>query len=364
MWGKERQQEDHGVPETERLHDDHENDQLVSTEDEPPRQLVLLGQAQQALAAATSLDEIKDIRDKAEAARKYVESARLGLQMQNHAAEIKLRAERRAGQLLARLKLAGGDRKTEAAEQELTLEELGLTKHQSSRWQREATVPEDVFERFLQEANESALELTSQALLRLAREFTPSKNSGADEDLAEPDSEQVFQSLDQVRGSGLRFTCIYADPPLLDGEVESDAFGRHALSIEQLCELPVADVVEEQAHLHLWLGSDYLPSAERIMKAWGFEYRSSFVWIKPQGPIGGYWRLAHDFLLLGVRGELAFRERRALSWLRANRITHGRKPEKVRRVIQKVSPGPCLELFARKPVKGWAVCGDGLYEQQ
>lgn len=124
--------------------------------------------------------------------------------------------------------------------------------------------------------------------------------------------------------------------------------------------LPVLDLAEEQSHLHLWLPCDELFAAPAIFEAWGFEYRSSFVWVKPQGACGKFWRFAHDILLLGVRGDLPFRNRRVLSWSRANRIVHGEKPERVRRAIQQVSPGPYLELFARKPMKGWTVCGDGI----
>ncbi len=323
---------------------------------------MLLSQAQRALAEATSLDEIKDIRDKAEAARKYVESARLGLQLQNHAAEVKLRAERRAGQLLGKLRLAGGDRKSAGASDALTLEELGLTKHQSSRWQREAAVPEDVFERFLQKVNDSAMELTSRALLKIAREFAPRKSAGDAAQSAAAEADLVFGSLKDVCEAGVRFGCIYADPPLFCGGEESDVFGRSLLTIEQLCTLPVSEVAEKKAHLHLWLGSDDVPAAESIFNAWGFQYRSSFVWVQPQGATDKFWRIAHQFLLLGVRGELAFHEKSITSWLRANRLTHGRKPEKVRRLIEQVSPGPYLELFARKAMKGWTVCSDGIQQ--
>lgn len=64
-------------------------------------QLIYLNQARQALALAKSIDEVKNIRDKAEALRAYAKQAGMGLEMQNECAEIKLRAERRAGEMLA-----------------------------------------------------------------------------------------------------------------------------------------------------------------------------------------------------------------------------------------------------------------------
>ena len=74
--------------------------------------LTILEHASRSLAKAKTLDEIRSIRDKAEAARQYAKSAALGLQIQNFAAELKLRAERKAGGLLAEMSLRGGDRKS------------------------------------------------------------------------------------------------------------------------------------------------------------------------------------------------------------------------------------------------------------
>ena len=85
--------------------------------------LALLDQARHAIATAESMDEVKDIRDKAEAARKYAESASLGLEAQNYAAEVKLRAERKAGELIAQLKLHGGDRRSNDSDDRVTLEQ-------------------------------------------------------------------------------------------------------------------------------------------------------------------------------------------------------------------------------------------------
>jgi hypothetical protein len=84
----------------------------------------VLDQATRILADAKSLDDIKSIRDKAEAARTYIKAARLGLELQNRAAEVKLRAERKAGQFLKSLKLRGGDRKSKRQHASLKVAEL------------------------------------------------------------------------------------------------------------------------------------------------------------------------------------------------------------------------------------------------
>jgi hypothetical protein len=131
--------------------------------------LTVLDQASRILAKAKSLDEIKSIRDKAEAARTYVKAAKLGLALHNRAAEVKLRAERKAGEFLRSLRLRGGNRKSKRLDAPLKLENLGISRDQSKRWQRVATVTEKEFCGYLRAMNDQYREVTSAGLLRLAR---------------------------------------------------------------------------------------------------------------------------------------------------------------------------------------------------
>jgi hypothetical protein len=133
--------------------------------------LALISQASKALAEAKTLSEVKSVRDKAEAMRQYIRSIELGLEMQNHAAEIKLRAERKAGSMLAQASLCGGDRKSKSHDAILILADLGIDRYQSSRWQAAAAVPDEEFHRYLHAANEAKAELSTAGLLRVARKL-------------------------------------------------------------------------------------------------------------------------------------------------------------------------------------------------
>ena len=84
------------------------------------------------------------------------------------------------------------------------------------------------------------------------------------------------------------------------------------------------------------------------------------LWVKPQLGMGNYWRVSHEFLLLGVRGKLAFADRTVRSWQVARRTVHSRKPFLFRSLIERVSPGPYLELYGREeqPSSGWTVYGN------
>ena len=99
-----------------------------------PRELKVLDKLAHALAETRNLTEIKSLRDKAEAARKYAQSAALSLKIQNRAAELKLLAERRAGELLNELVAHGGNRRSSSHTENLKLSDLGIDHNQSSRW--------------------------------------------------------------------------------------------------------------------------------------------------------------------------------------------------------------------------------------
>ncbi|CAN5441982.1 MT-A70 family methyltransferase [soil metagenome] len=168
-------------------------------------------------------------------------------------------------------------------------------------------------------------------------------------------------SLYGLAATGAKFGCIYADPPWqYTNSAGRSASAKHyeGLSIKQLCALPVHELAADRAHCHLWTTNAFLLGAMEILDAWGFEYRSAFIWVKPQMGTGNYWRVSHEFMLLGVRGDMTFRDRSMKSWLEVPRTSHSAKPDAVRKLVERASPGPYLELFARSPVKGWTVFGN------
>lgn len=132
----------------------------------PSTHLAVLSQASQLLAEATTIDEVKFVRDKAEVVRSYIQAARMGLEAQNEAAEMRLRAERKAGAMLGSLKLHGGNHRSKSPRVTLKLEALGISRNQSVRWQRLAAISEAEFAKYLAAAKRDAQEITSSGLLR------------------------------------------------------------------------------------------------------------------------------------------------------------------------------------------------------
>lgn len=169
------------------------------------------------------------------------------------------------------------------------------------------------------------------------------------------------ERLETLIENNSAFGTIYADPPWPYENVASRGAAENhyrTMRVDAIAAFPVARLAADQAHLHLWTTNAFLFEAKRVIEAWGFTYKSCLVWIKPQLGNGNYWRVSHEFLLFGVRGNLTFSDKTQQSWICAERNQHSAKPAIFRRLIERVSPGPRLELFARRQAEGWTVWGD------
>lgn len=171
----------------------------------------------------------------------------------------------------------------------------------------------------------------------------------------------TLEDLQSLVGKS-QFGCIYADPPwLYDNQSTRASTSNHygGMTVDELCELPVKQLAAKDAHLHLWITNAFLFDAPRIFDAWGFEFRSSFVWVKPQMGIGNYWRNSHEIMLTAIRGNAKrFNDHSLMSWGEFKRTKHSAKPEEIREYIERASAGPYLELFGRRKAEGWTVWGN------
>ena len=339
-----------------------------------PRELILLSEASRALEQARTVDEVKDLRDKAEAVKAYARKAKLGHSIVVEASLIKVSAERKLGEMLQAAELAkaapGNQYTGKVAGNDTppTLEQLGISKSDSSRLQKIAGLPDTVFQKYLDDSTASQKEPTTAGLLRIAdQQSTTSRDKSRENQHSEPvgritnSSANAVADLDMLIREGRRFSTIYADPPWpYSNQGTRAATSKHypTMSVDSISDEPIPQLLTEQAHLHLWTTNGFLLEAFDVIEAWGFEYKSCLVWVKPQMGIGNYWRVSHEYCLLGVRGGLTFADRSQRSWIEEPRTKHSRKPDSVRQMIEQVSQPDYLELYGRQATKGWTVYGN------
>jgi N6-adenosine-specific RNA methylase IME4 len=141
------------------------------------------------------------------------------------------------------------------------------------------------------------------------------------------------------------------------------------MSFEEIANLPVEPLALPKSHLYLWSPNALVPEALTIMQAWGFTYKTNLVWYKirkdggPDGRgVGFYFRNVTELLLFGVKGRLRTLApaRRQVNIVLSHKHEHSRKPAAMHDLIERCSPGPWLELFARTRAAGWTQWGNEL----
>lgn len=177
--------------------------------------------------------------------------------------------------------------------------------------------------------------------------------------------------LPEVEGG---FQTLLADPPWRfrnrTGKVapEHRRLDRYStMDLPDIKALPVADVMAKNAHLYMWVPNALLPEGIAVMQAWGFRYVSNIVWAKRRkdgGPdgrgVGFYFRNVTELILFGVRGSMRTLPpaRSQVNMIETRKREHSRKPDEQYELIERCSPGPYLEMFARYAQPNWTVWGD------
>ena len=173
------------------------------------------------------------------------------------------------------------------------------------------------------------------------------------------------ETLEELIEAGRRFATIVLDPPWdWDDEEDHDQFGRGRpayalLPYEKLLDLPISELAEENAHLYLWITCRSLPKGFGLLREWGFRYITTLTWCKPTFGMGNYFRGSTEHVLFGVRGSLPLRRHDIGTWFQAERGPdgHSSKPQEFFDLVESCSPGPYLEMFARRERPGWMTWG-------
>jgi len=129
------------------------------------------------------------------------------------------------------------------------------------------------------------------------------------------------------------------------------------LTVAELASLPVGELAGPGSHLWLWTTNAFLRDGFDLVAGWGFRYLAPVVWVKPSGA-GNWFVHRTQTLLFGYRKPLRMLKRFSPNVLTAPAGRHSEKPGVAYDLIEAVSPGPRIELFARRPRAGWESVGN------
>ena len=359
--------------------------------------LVKYDEACRAIAAAKAVDEVKDIRDKAEAMRVYARQAQnRGLEID--AAEIRMRSERRLGEMIVAQKetvglnqgragagrpaLGGAETEQPKPDTRPTLAEVGIDRKLSSHAQKMAAVPPEKFESMLGQWREEAHEVNARVTTNLLKVGAEEEQRQHRRDLA-----QTLSDASAQLGGHRKVACIYADSAIRrKAGIGDRAYENHypTMSWDEIMALPIADLLLPDAWGFIWIPRAHMlalhpvtrrvempegdllevtvptPLIWAIAEAWGFDaYSTCFIWTKTdddhpddQG-MGLVVRDQDEILCLFKKGrglpKPAGDEKFGSNHReRSKPLGHSRKPQHYREMIATMTGGiPVLELFAR-----------------
>lgn len=330
-------------------------------------------EARKALSKITSVEKIIEQRDKTQAFRAYAARRGASLDVINDASTYKLDCERRAGELLASGEVLCGRGRPKANSVLLTLDDLGITKNDSSRWQKESGVDQEIYESWCDECREKQVEITTLGLLKVAKMIQNKRERDrlAAETAArlanfKADDAYIADLADCERLRG-QVRTFYSSPPWKYFDESADgpaALQYPTMPIEEICEMgpAIKDLSHpEGAFLWLWTTWPMIRDAvpQRVLKEWGFEWKSEVVWNTMRPGRGRLLLGQTEVCILATRGKPKRLRDDLNGFIEIAAGRHALKPGVMYAAIETFGAGEYLELFHRGERRdGWNVFGN------
>lgn len=166
-----------------------------------------------------------------------------------------------------------------------------------------------------------------------------------------------------------KYQIVYADPPWQYKENWGNGSNEHtygSMTFNNIKSLKVPDIIQDQAHLYLWVTNPFISEGLELCKAWGFEYKTLITWVKtyndgtPEMGMGYYFRGCTEHVIFGVKGKMKILNKTTKNLFYAiNPRRHSEKPAIFRDLIIECSGDlPRIELFSRHKIQGWDTWGN------
>lgn len=353
--------------------------------------LALYESARSALAECRRVDEVKTIRDKAEAVRAYARMAQ-DTQLEMDASELRLRAERRMGIILAEMKaedrlnrgaagkgrpkIGGDEKEPPKSDERPTLADMGIDKKLSARAQRVGGIAEWAFEAMVARTRQRIADGAGKVSLDLINE--QKKAAAKAQHTARVYEGCDIDDLAELVAAGRKFKVILIDPPWNfiarsdKGEGRSASKHYTTTGLDPIKALPLAELADTDCVMFMWM-VDWCPKwAFELIEHWGFEHKTTaFTWAKANASgegwhMGqGYWTRANpEDCWLATRGHPQRIHADVRQLIVAPVMEHSRKPDEIHDRIMRLVDGPYLEIYARRPREGWVTWGNEISREQ
>lgn len=228
------------------------------------------------------------------------------------------------------------------------------------RIRQAGSLPDDEYEKLKQEAVQRQEPLTQKAVIDAA------KTLKREQQLVVNAAERQRLREDPLPLPTERYRTIVIDPPWpidmvrLEGGNRPQSLKYPTMSLEEIEDIDIDSMLEDDAHVFLWTINRFLPDAFVIMANWGIKYRFCMVWHKDGGmkPVH-YPQMNAEFVLVGVKGSPRFMdEDQFWAVFSAPRSGHSVKPEEFYQLLERIAPGPRLDMFARGEHTGFVPWGN------
>lgn len=321
----------------------------------------------QALAEAKSVDEVMGVRDEGERIRFYAKQAK-NKQLEIDAAEIRIRAERRIGEMMAAQRdaglLNGGSKGLGSNQHQVrvasepappTLSEAGIDKNLANRARKLAAVPEKEFENTItdwRERIEIENERVSIDLLNLGKKASRKAD-------IEQQRREIATSIALPDGE---YDVVVMDPPWNYGREYDPEGSRVANPYPEMTQSELLEMrppFSSDCVLFLWTTHQFIWDAKGLMDEWGFQYKATLVWDKEKIGMGHWLRMQCEFCLVGIKGKPFWSNTTWRDIIRESRREHSRKPDTFYEMVEAVTAGSRrLDYFSREQREGWTSFGN------
>lgn len=319
--------------------------------------LQLRDNAKQQLAEIKTIETGVEYLNKVKAIETWAKAEKKDAELQNIIAEQKLRTQRILGGLL-KTDLKHNSNQYFAGNKEVpALSDFGITKNESSAFQKIAKLPQEIFEKEIATAKEETskrIELTTSRMLKVAKILE-----------RENDINNQKQNIKNIDTSDLlkEYDVVVIDPPWHYDTKYDPNYGRVALpypsmSLEEIKNIKIP--ASNNSVLWLWTTHAYLFESKNIIENWGFEYKATLVWDKEKIGMGHWLRMQCEFCLLGIKGKPVYNNTKYRDIIKEKGREHSRKPEIFYKMVEDTCVGTKLNYFSRENRKGWFSFGNDI----